>query len=144
MYVGGCNLGELGEPWALHLRCQEYNINYIINMNDVSMDLTKAWKWALMLTNIMFFAVTLCNWIPIVEWYGISFWQVLLLRVTSHTSQGPDHVLVRALNSHPKPIPIVWLTWYVGTCIFLTQIPAKPWNIIYSLPCRIHVDFQPW
>ena len=60
-----------------------------------------------MLTNVMFFVVTLCNCIPIVEWYGVSLWQVLLLRATLHTSQGLDHVIVRALHPHPKPIPVV-------------------------------------
>lgn len=46
-----------------------------------------------------------------------------------HTrAKGCDHVIVRALDSHPKVIP---LTWSARNCVRPTQIPVDHATLLY-------------
>ena len=64
---------------------------------------------------------------------------VLVLRATSHMSQGPWPCNSEALDSHPK---VVSLTWSVGICIMHTNwrwAKRKFWQTMkyyYNLSCR--------
>ena len=64
----------------------------------------------------------------------------------TYKPRAHDHVIVRALDSHPKAVP---LTWFVRTFVrpaywrsALTQIPTDHETLFIVYHTRIRVDFS--